>query len=196
MAVRSQILFQSGEQPGGWSEVYYINVGTVDQAVVALDAIAAVRGQLLSSDNSIIGYRVGLPLAPPGPGFIRSQRTAYLATRNIPGSNPNAGITSDLIWSGVMLRLNDATKTVFKNQIYRGVPDNFWGAGGDKIARAFIVPQFLNKWVQVLQANGVYINHKLRGAGGFVATPITNVEYVRMVHRNTGRVFGGLRGRR
>jgi hypothetical protein len=196
MTLRCMMLFEGFDQPGGWSEVYNLNQATVDQGVTAMDAIAAVRGQIMTADNTIIGYRITLPLAPPGPGKIRAQRTAYLATRNIPGSVPLLTQSSDVLWTGAMVRLNDATKTIFRNQIYRGIPDSFWSAGTDKQAQATLTPFWVNKWIAVLQQTAAGIIHTLRGQAGTQFAPITNGEYVRITRRATGRVFGGLRGRR
>lgn len=196
MALKCIMLFKGGDQDGGWSEVYNLNMATVDQAVAAMDALAAVRVQIMTGDNTVIGYRITLPLAPPGAGFIRAQRTAYLATRNIPGAVGLTTNSSDVLWTGAMVRLNDATKTIFRNQIYRGIPDSFWSAGTDKSAMATLTPFWVNKWVAALQANAAGIVHRLRGQPGTQFAPITNGEYIRITRRATGRAFGLLRGRR
>jgi hypothetical protein len=194
MTIKCEMLFQSQDQESGWSEVYFVNQATIPQAENALDALWLIRSTFLSSDFILLGYRITAPLAAPGPGFLRAQRTAYLAEKNIPGNCPNGGGNGAQSLIGVMLRLNDATRTIFKNQTYRGVPAQ-WFQGGDKIARA----NYANwgvPWQNALIAQGVQIRHATRAPAGFTFVNVALVEYRRMDYRKAGRSFETLRGRR
>jgi hypothetical protein len=194
MTIKAEMLFQSSDQESGWSEVYYVNQATIAQAEAALDALFLIRSTFLSSDFILLGYRITAPLAAPGPGYLRAQRTAYLAEKNIPGNCPNGGGNGAQSLVGVMLRLTDTTRTIFKNQTYRGVPAQ-WFQGSDKIARANYANWGI-PWQQSLIAQGVQIRHATRAVPSYAFVNIALVEYRRMDYRKAGRSFETLRGRR
>jgi hypothetical protein len=189
--------FDGRDQRGGWGEVYILNYATIPQAVTALNALATVRAKLLSQDNTISGFRLTQPLTPVEPGFLRSQRKAYFTPRNLPGNFLARGASknSDVLWTGVMLRLNNATRDVFKNQTYRGIGDDLWKGGDDSAAVAFMQGGWLAEWQAALIANNAGINHKIR-PNGVAFQQIALAEYVRIARRATGRGFDVLRGRR
>jgi hypothetical protein len=194
-AIKCEMLFQAGDQESGWSEVYFLGQSTISQAESALDKLWVVRSKFLSGDNTLLGYRITNPLIPPGPGYLRAQRSAYLAERNANGNAQAGGKTSAQSLIGVMIRLNDASLSIFKNQVYRGVPSGYWSNGNDKIARADYAgwgPQ----WETALQQNAVCIRHATRAVPAFNYVQIAFTEFRRMDYRKAGRSFETLRGRR
>jgi hypothetical protein len=196
ISVKAIMLFSTNDQRAGWSEVYNIGAGDVNTGINAMTALAQVRCTIMSPDCTINGFRFTLPLVAPNPPFIRAQRTAYLYVTSIPGSYKQANVvgSADVAWTGVMCRLNDATRTVFRNQTYRGIPVGFW-QGNDNAAKAEM-QNFTVQWRAALIANQANILHKNRVNGLINPVPITSVEYIRVVRRASGRAFDTLRGRR
>jgi hypothetical protein len=195
-SMKCELLFASNDQVAGWSEVYFVPGVAVNDAVARMVSLAVARANFLSPDCTITDTRITAPLAPPGQGFLRAQRRAYLRSLNIGGNFKLPGIEgfADVAWTGVMLRLMDATRSIFKNQIYRGVPDGFWG-GNPNGALAYWAAN-IGAWRNALVAAGAYILHFDRPTNSKLPAVINEVQFMRMVHRNTGRPFATLRGRR
>jgi hypothetical protein len=194
-AIKGEMLFQSNVQRSGWSEVYWLNQSNLQSALSALDALAAVRLTFLASAVTLLGYRITNPLVPAPAGYLRAQRSAYLAERNFQGSATGTGNGPMQSLAGVMLRLNNADLSIFKNQTYRGVPWNYWGPTQDAVARANYAT-WGPKWQAALIASAVCIRHATRQAIPFNFQQIQYVEYRRMDYRKAGRSFETLRGRR
>ncbi len=195
MPTKAIMLFQSGDQQAGWSEVYWLDAGSINSAKQALDSIAVVRLRILDRKNSIIGFRITNPLQAVEPPFVRAQRAAQLFPGNLPGSSLGFQLGADVVWTAAQLRLSSADGTVFKNQIYRGLSDVFWDHDSD-LATRNAMQSFLLAWKSALSANGAQIRHFNRVTKQFVFVPIAQVAYRRITHRNTGRSFDTLRGRR
>ncbi len=190
------LLFQAGDQEGGWSEVYWMAGSGITAGTGFVDVYAPIRASILSPDNQILGARISSPLLPPTPGYLRSQRAAYLYVKNVPGAFPAVVATeSDLVYSALQIRWNNADKTVFKNQMFRGMPYTLW-AGSGAIGRG-VANSFIMTVVPIFTLYGVQINHKVRPNQPVPPSPaIASGEFVRFSHHNTGRAFGTLRGRR
>ena len=194
-AIKCEMLFQADAQQSGWSEVYWLNQALISQAESALDNMAPARLQMLAANVTLLGYRITAPLIPPGPGYLRAQRSAYLAERNLKGGGKIGSNTAQQSLIGIMCRLSDLSQSVFKNQVYRGVSDSLWSNGGDKVAQAGFAT-WGPKWQQILRTNGVCIRHATRAVPAFNFQQIQYVEYRRMDYRKAGRSFETLRGRR
>jgi hypothetical protein len=195
VAVKVTLLFSGGDQDGGWSEVYYVAGSDVNSGLQAAQALIPVRLRILSPDNACLGARITQPLAPPGAGFLRAQRAAYLYSQVTRGSAGGFGFpSSDVLWTGVMLRLNDVTLSIFKNQVYRGVPDSYW-ANGTSTGAVAAMAIWMPAWLAVLTQVNATIRHLTRPATTTFSA-IRSLEYIRVSRRATGRAFGLLRGRR
>jgi hypothetical protein len=193
--VKGILLFLDGVQSAGWSEVYYFDAVNLTKALDSLGALAGVRTRILHPQHTITHMRISNPVVPPGPGNIRGQRTATLIPLNLMGNATDSNLGPDVVWTGAMVRYMDDSLTIFRNQILRGVPDVWWSAGSDKIAKPSI-DNFLLAWLRQLQAMNAYVLHTNRGINVKTPVLITSANYMKMTRRATGRPFVGLRGRR
>jgi hypothetical protein len=193
--VKGIYLFEAFDQAAGWSEVVYFQADTLPAALVAFQAMAQVRVQILASAFTMTHIRISNPVVPPGPGFIRGQRTATLYEVNYPGGYGGAAGSPDVVWTAAMVRMSDATQTIFRNVMFRGVDDGFWAGGNDKLARA-AVTNWLAGYLAILKANAAVILHTQRGLNVKQPALIANAQYQKMTRRATGRPFVLLRGRK
>jgi hypothetical protein len=193
--VKGILLFEDGVQSAGWSEVYYFDAGTLPNALAAMNLLAAQRTKILSREHTITHIRISNPVVPAAQGFIRGQRAATLVPIGLKGNAADAGEGPDVVWTGAMVRYMDNSQTIFRNQILRGVPDDWWSNGSDKVAKP-AMNEFLPGWLRQLQAMTAYVLHFSRANNNKNPTPITIANYMKMTRRATGRPFVLLRGRR
>jgi hypothetical protein len=193
--VKGILLFEDGVQSAGWSEVFYYDAGTLENAIAALRGLAAFRTKILAQAHTITHLRVSNPVVAPGPGFIRGQRAATLVPLDLKGNAAEGGEGPDVVWTGAMVRYMDGTQTIFRNQILRGVPDHWWAGGTDKVGKA-AMQEFLPGWLRTLKAMTAYILHFSRANNGKNPVAIDTVQYMKMTRRATGRPFVALRGRK
>lgn len=195
MPSKITLLFNLGDQQGGWSEVLWSTIDSIPVISATMINLMGVRASIMSPANTITGYRISQAVVPAVPPFIRGQRTAQLFQANVPGSFFSSGNSSDVGWTGAMIRYNSADGRVFRNQILRGVPDSFWSNNDDAIARLFTAT-FIPSWLAQLAILQVGIYHFNRMLGSKAVVAIASANYRRMTRRATGRSFDTLRGRR
>jgi hypothetical protein len=193
--VKGIMLFEALNQVSGWSEVYNITAADLNAALTSMNSLAQARCAILQSHFMITHVRVSNPVVAPTPGFIRGQRTATLQEVNLPGSFGVSTGAPDVVWTCAMVRWMDATKTVFRNQLFRGLDDSFWSSGDDKIAAANMVG-FVATFTAALVAAGAVILHRIRPMLNINPVVIQSGQYQKITRRATGRPFVLLRGRR
>lgn len=189
-------LFDTPIRPDGWSETWYVQANDFPDATNKGTMLANARIKLLNSSYVLHYLRVSsnIPQIPKPP---RRTRAAGLTNLSLPGG---AGVgvgasQGDLPWTCALLRVSDATLSVFRNFLCRGVNDNLWDLANDKLAKAFFAGQ-LPAFTAALVANSALILHKQALPPPLNPVFIQSVQYERMAKRSTGRPFGLDRGRR
>lgn len=193
--VKGIMLFEAFDQVAGWSEVYNIQADTLPDAVTRLTALAQVRCVILQSLFTITHLRISNPVTPATPGFIRGQRVATLKEVNLPGSYGGVSSSPDVVWTCGMCRFTDATQTIFRNILFRGVADELWAGGNDKLAQA-VFKNWLGQFIPALVNVGAVILHRVRPGLNIIPALITQGQFMKMTRRATGRPFVLLRGRK
>lgn len=195
MASKIIILFNLGDQQGGWSEVLWSAIDSIPIIAAGMTNLLITRASILSPANKITGFRITSALIPAVAPFIRAQRTAQLFPMNVPGSFFAGDNSSDVGWTGAMVRYNSADGMVFRNQILRGVPDSFFSSNSDMLARLFTT-SFIPSWLAQFALLQIGIYHFKRMTGEKSVVPVSTAMYRKMTRRATGRSFDTLRGRR
>lgn len=190
---KGSMLFSDHSQTLGWVENYYVDAASIPAALDSLAFMAPVRAQALSVQREIAYVRASAntPRIVPAP---RRQRNAGLKRISIPGSfKPGQG-APDLAFIAAKVRYSDATTSVFRTALLRGLDDSLFDLGNDKNAIIFF-NQFLPIWKQTLTQAQVFILHLLADHTARVPVAIANVQYEGLTHRDTGRPLLLPRGR-
>jgi hypothetical protein len=180
--------------PAGWSEVWYTDAANFDQAEDNGVQWAGKRAQILSSQFVIQAQRVTSNIQhTPGPKATRKATLKVLNQGgNAVGGEPEKG---DLPWSCVNVRWRAADVSIFRSQLLRGLPDDWYAGNSDKIAKLKI-DAWLPQAVRVLAIGVMRIRHKdPLSIGGFAYVAPASAQYIGYTKRDTGRPFGLLRGR-
>jgi hypothetical protein len=189
-------LFDSTVRNTGWSETWYVEANDFTDATQKGFNIATARLQMLEMGYTLHYMRVSanVPMIPKPPRRTRAAGLTNLSLQGNGGGGP-FGIDPDLAWTAALLRVSDATLAVFRNFLLRGIPDNLWSGGSDKIAKAFFA-QKLGPFAVALQAAQAVILHKQQVPPPLNPVFIKTIQFERMARRATGRPFGLDRGRR
>jgi len=191
-----QHLFDTGIRPDGWSETWYVNADDQKSAQDQGKTIAQARVQLLATKYVLHYQRVtsNIPTIPaPAQRRVRKASLENMSLTAKPGGGTTA--TPDLPWMAALIRVQNSDRTVFRNFLMRGLPDELWSNGNDDQARAFF-STFLGGFAKQLKAAAAVILHKQDVPPPLSPLPIIYCDYERMVKRATGRPFGLDRGRR
>jgi hypothetical protein len=188
-------LFQSGDQPAGWSEVFYTDATDIAQAQKRMNSIQTLRCQILDPKNTLSSLRISTVQGAVMPPFIRNQRAAQLFELNSKGGAREITPGSDLVWTGAMVRFFNDDQTIFRNITFRGVPDEFFSSDTPALANAAMV-KFASAFATGLVEGSFKIIHTVRPNRALNPVQITGGIFQRMVKRSTGRFFATLRGRR
>lgn len=178
----------------GWTDVWYVNAGSVQLADQQGFAIANSRIKGLHQDFTLDAQRTSSNVPTLPKPAARRGRASSLSELNLDGSLGPAA-NADLPGSAALIRVSDATNTVFKNWLLRGTPDNWWDNDQDKIASAQC-KAFLMGFIPVLVAQQAFILHKNGNPAVYTPVAIQQGNFFRLSHRNTGRPFFLQRGRR
>jgi hypothetical protein len=201
MPVKGIMYFEDEDDGLGWSEVFYLGTSTLSNGLLGMTAIAQARIKALSIDSSITYARVITNLPADNAVRPRQQRNAALTRLNLQGqANAGGQRSGDLPWAAVKVRWVSSDLQIFRTQLLRGLPDNWFDQGNDKIAQAALAT-FIPMYVSVLAANMAQIRHLNPVVPPATARVYSYVGIARGIyegytHRDTGRPFGLPRGRR
>lgn len=186
--------FNDPSQSLGWSEVWYAAGADINSIQNAAQAVAATRVQILCSPLMLTYCRVSLNLAPTAPG-VRRQRLASLTAPLLEGSFRPSSDFSDVAWTAAKIRWANNDGTIFRIQLIRGISDECWQNGNDKLGQQFIRP-WVKSYLKQLQAANFQLHHVVRGvpAGSYIA--LGSGLYEGLTRRATGRPSYLPRGRR
>ena len=202
MAIFKCLLFFRDEADGlGWSEVWYQEAANFDQAEQGNTNWANRRSTILARDIVIEYSRIIGNQPTTDAPRVRQQRSATLQKLSIQGSAAGAGgANSDLPWVAVKVRWAAADISIFRTQLLRGVPDNWFDNGQDKLGSANV-----KQWILLAQADLFKNAFRIRHKNPIVPPAVARVfafeapargTYEGYTRRATGRPFGLPRGRR
>jgi hypothetical protein len=193
--------FRSTTSGLGWSEVWYVDAPDYNTAVSSMANIATRRCRVLANDVLIEYQRVigNQPLTTQV--RARQQRSAVLDKLDLQGI-AGAGLrgVGDLSWVAVKMRWAASAVEIFRTQLLRGVPDDWYDGGSDKVAKARLA-EWAPTMVQALRDNSARIRHVFGppitpGIRDYHFESPVNGTYEGYTRRATGRPFGLPRGRR
>jgi len=189
------MMFQDFNQTLGWVENWYVAASGASTALSQATAVAQARCGILCSPNIISYIRISGNL-PENATSPPRQRAALLSRVNLQGSYSPTTNSPDTAWQAAKIRFAESTGFVFRTQLMRGLSDDLWSAGTDKIAQARF-NAFLPGFVAALVANNFLLRHKNRAAPSSpVYFPIASAQYEGLTRRATGRPLLLPRGRR
>jgi len=192
--VKVTFFFQDDEQSLGWSENWFLTAADFNAAQTAANNIAQTRVQILASPLVLKYVRCSGNLAPTVPHAPR-QRLANLTAPLLQGSYRPSTDFPDVAWTAAKMRWTNNDGTIFRVQLIRGISDEFWANGEDKIAQTQM-KLWAKQMTATLVANQALIHHVVRGnpAGTYVA--MAKGFYEGLTRRATGRPSYLPRGRR
>lgn len=184
----------------GWSEVWYGIWADFTQARQDGLAICSARRQLLTETATLTYFRVTGGIADDTQARPRQQRQSILTKIDFDGQAPAKQKFGDWTTTAVKVRFEAPNPTIFRTQLMRGIPDEWWELGNDQTAKDRL-GQLLGPYVAVLTARNVKIRHlnpivppALFRVYSYPA-PV-RATFTGYTRRATGRVFDLPRGRR
>jgi len=182
-------------QTQGFVENWYVLGTDVNSAMAKADQIAQQRVGILAAGLSLSYIRLSGNL-PEGATSPPRQRAAVLKRVDYNGSYKPSVDKADLVFVAAKVRYANNDGTVFRVQLMRGLSDELWSDGNDKIAQVAF-KNFLPNFQQALQSNDFQIRHKNRAAPTVpIYTAINKAQYEALTRRATGRPLFLPRGRR
>jgi len=185
----------------GWSEVWYVNATDMDAAHTQGVILAKARVKLLAISNELTFLRVTGGLhTTTAPVTVRNQRMSTLDKLELTGdAGGDVKPSGDYTTTCVKVRWQSADFLVFRTQLLRGVPDD-WFKGSEDVGKANT-----KAWVPVmlkaLFGAGAVIRHLPQKQNPPVVRTYAYVapasgQFTGYTRRATGRVFDLPRGRR
>lgn len=192
--------FRDSDSGLGWSEVWYLTAGNYDQAVAQGKSIAISRVRVLAQTNFITHQRITGNQPDNDAARARQPRSSVLDRLDFQGqAKGGPDPQGDWTTTSAKVRWAAADVSIFRVQLLRGVPDDYFAAGSDKVAQASFA-NWVGKHIDTLQAQGATIRHlaPIVPPAAFRVytfnTPFRGT-YEGYATRQTGRVFNLPRGR-
>lgn len=187
-------MFNDKQQLMGWSESWYITAASKQIAHANSLQVANKRLIAISGGNLLTAVRT-TGNVPPGPAGVIRARDVLIDFPGWPGQAGNSFGGDERVQIAAKTRYSNNTLEQFCVRLLRGLPDDGWRDGDDKIAKTLVLQMNL-QMVPLMQALSFGFRHKDRSTPPITTFPVVEKgDYESLAIKKTGRPFGLQRGR-